>query len=173
MHAAAAQSPVNGTQSSSVPLSTAPRRKVSIFASSCRRFFSRHPGFSVDSGLKTAGMTTRVVDTLLCCPVLRACLGTVRLCDISGGDKPLPYENHRGGGRSGGVNPRLSLPSNGNMDFPNKLLEAISKFRTLALRYRRANPARRPFVIRYLSRNSSLFLAGCIATRTRGLFRSA
>jgi hypothetical protein len=42
-----------------------------------------------------------------------------------------------------------------------------------ALKYRRCESSRGVFVLRYLSRNSSLFLAGCIAKRTRGLFRSA
>lgn len=32
--------------------------------SSCRRFFGRHPCLSVDSGLKTAGMTNQMLHTL-------------------------------------------------------------------------------------------------------------
>jgi hypothetical protein len=53
--------------------------------------------------------------------IAKSLFGNCRLCDISGGDKPLPYENQRGGGRSGGVYPRLSLPASGNLDFPNTL----------------------------------------------------
>jgi hypothetical protein len=53
--------------------------------------------------------------------VLRACLGTVVSAIFREGINPSPTKITGGGGRSGGVYPRLSLPASGNIDFPNKL----------------------------------------------------
>jgi hypothetical protein len=50
--------------------------------------------------------------TFICCPL----------------PKPRLYENNKDGGRSGGVYPRLSLPSCGNLVFPNKLLVVDSEY---------------------------------------------
>jgi hypothetical protein len=60
-------------------------KKVSVFASSCRRSLSRHPGFSMGSGWKTAGMATRILDALLgwvvliCSPKMLDAIGCVSL----------------------------------------------------------------------------------------------
>ena len=48
--------------------------------------------------------------------ISKSLFGQCRVCDISGGDKPRPYENLAGGVRRGGVYLRLSLPSGGNLD---------------------------------------------------------
>ncbi len=61
-----------------ISLSTVSQKSMSVFTSSCRQSFGRHPVSFVDSGLRTAGMTTQVLDTQLCGDVLARHLGCQR-----------------------------------------------------------------------------------------------